>query len=84
MRYHLHNAWQPAVICAVCALGIGGAIGFGPLAAQQQTAAVASDNPLSGDPDSIKAGRKLFNTFARNVTAATRRASRRSASSAQT
>ena len=34
MRYHLHNAWQPAVICAVCALGIGGAIGFGPLAAQ--------------------------------------------------
>ena len=63
MRYHLHNAWKPAVICGVCALGIGGAIGFGPLAAQQQTAAVASDNPLSGDPDAIKAGRKLFNTF---------------------
>ena len=34
-----------------------------PAAAQQQTAAVRSDNPLSGDPDAIKAGRKLFNTW---------------------
>jgi cytochrome c5 len=59
---HLHNAWRHAVICGVCLVGIGG-IGSAPVAAQQQTAAVASDNPLSGDPDAIKAGRKLFNTF---------------------
>jgi cytochrome c oxidase cbb3-type subunit 3 len=59
---HLHNACKQAAICGVCALGIGG-IGLVPLAAQQQTAAVASDNPLSGDPDAIKAGRKLFNTW---------------------
>jgi cytochrome c oxidase cbb3-type subunit 3 len=60
VRYQLHNAWKPAVICGVCLLGGGVVV---PLAAQQQTAAVESDNPLSGDPDAIKSGRKLFNTF---------------------
>jgi mono/diheme cytochrome c family protein len=59
---HLPNAWKRAAIGGVCLVGVGGA-GLAPLAAQQQIAAVASDNPLSGDPDAIKAGRKLFNTF---------------------
>ena len=34
-----------------------------PVAAQQQTAAVPSDNPLSGDPAAIEAGRRLYNTW---------------------
>jgi quinohemoprotein ethanol dehydrogenase len=32
-------------------------------AAQQQAVAVHSDNPLSGDPEAIEAGRKLYNTW---------------------
>jgi mono/diheme cytochrome c family protein len=40
-----------------------GGAGLAPVAAQQQTTAVPSDNPLSGDPDAIKAGRRLFNTW---------------------
>jgi mono/diheme cytochrome c family protein len=59
----LRNGWKLAVVGGVCALGIGGQAGWMPVAAQQQTAAVESDNPLSGDPDAIKAGRRLFNTW---------------------
>ena len=33
-----------------------------PVAAQQHTA-VPSDNPLSGDPEAIEAGRRLYNTW---------------------
>jgi mono/diheme cytochrome c family protein len=59
----LRNGWKLAVVCAVCALGIGAGAGSTPVAAQQQTAAVPSDNPLSGDPDAIEAGRRLYNTW---------------------
>jgi mono/diheme cytochrome c family protein len=59
----LRNGWKLAIVCGVCALGMGGGAGLMPVAAQQQTAAVESDNPLTGDPDAIVAGRKLFNTW---------------------
>jgi quinohemoprotein ethanol dehydrogenase len=56
-------AWKLALVCGAIALSI--ANGQGPIdaAAQQQTAAVPSDNPLSGDPEAIKAGRRLYNTW---------------------
>jgi mono/diheme cytochrome c family protein len=55
--------WRLALVCGVIVLGIGG--GQGPIeaAAQQQTATMRSDNPLSGDPDAIVAGRRLYNTW---------------------
>jgi quinohemoprotein ethanol dehydrogenase len=59
----LRNGWKLAVVLGVCALGIGGGNGPMPVAAQQQTAAVPSDNPLSGDPAAIEAGRRLYNTW---------------------
>jgi mono/diheme cytochrome c family protein len=52
-----------AAVCSVYALGLAADAGLVPAAAQQQTAAVESDNPLSGDPDAIVAGRRLFNTW---------------------
>jgi mono/diheme cytochrome c family protein len=63
VTYRVRNEWRLAVVCGVCALGLGAGAGLTPVAAQQQTAAVESDNPLSGDPDAIVAGRKLFNTW---------------------
>ena len=63
MTLWLRNRWKLAVVGSVCALGIGAGAGSLPLAAQQQTAAVPSDNPLSGDPDAIEAGRRLYNTW---------------------
>jgi mono/diheme cytochrome c family protein len=83
VRHHLHHAWRQAVICGVCLVGVGG-LGLVPLAAQQQTAAVESDNPLSGDPDAIKAGRKLFNTFCTQCHGGDATGQFRSASSAPT
>jgi quinohemoprotein ethanol dehydrogenase len=59
----LRNRWKLAVVCGVCALGIGGGARLMPVAAQQQTATVPSDNPLSGDPEAIETGRKLYNTW---------------------
>jgi mono/diheme cytochrome c family protein len=59
----LRKGWKLAIACGVCVLGMGGGAGLMPVAAQQQTAAVESDNPLSGDPDAIVAGRRLFNTW---------------------
>jgi quinohemoprotein ethanol dehydrogenase len=55
--------WRLVLVCGAVVLGIGD--GRGPLeaAAQQQTAAVPSDNPLSGDPAAIEAGRRLYNTW---------------------
>jgi mono/diheme cytochrome c family protein len=59
----LRNRRKLAVACGVCALGMGAGTGPTPVVAQQQTVAVASDNPLSGDPDAIEAGRRLYNTW---------------------
>jgi quinohemoprotein ethanol dehydrogenase len=59
----LRNGWKLAVVWAVCALGIGAGAGSSPVTAQQQTVAVPSDNPLSGDPAAIDAGRRLYNTW---------------------
>jgi quinohemoprotein ethanol dehydrogenase len=59
----LRNGWKLAVIGGVCALGIAAGAGAIPVAAQQQTAAVPSDNPLSGDAEAIEAGRRLYNTW---------------------
>jgi mono/diheme cytochrome c family protein len=62
VTYRLRNRWKLVVACGVCAVGVGSAVLL-PVAAQQQTAAVPSDNPLSGDPAAIVAGRRLFNTW---------------------
>jgi mono/diheme cytochrome c family protein len=59
----LPNGWKLAVVCALGALAIGGGAALMPVAAQQQAAAVPSDNPLSGDPEAIEAGRRLYNTW---------------------
>jgi quinohemoprotein ethanol dehydrogenase len=57
------NRLKLAVVAAGLAIGAVCLTGPTPLAAQQQTAAVPSDNPLSGDPAAIEAGRRLYNTW---------------------
>ena len=57
----LRDGLKLAFVC-LGALAAGGAA-LVPAAAQQQTAAVPSDNPLSGDPQAIEAGRRLYNTW---------------------
>ena len=58
----LRDGLKLAFVC-VGALGAAGGGAPVPAAAQQQTAAVPSDNPLSGDPQAIEAGRRLYNTW---------------------
>ena len=70
----MEAAWS-----AASARSASAGAGLMPVAAQQQTAAVASDNPLSGDPDAIKAGRQLFNTWCTQCHGARRTAMRGSA-----
>ena len=59
----LRNGWKLAVLCGAVAMGTVGLLGQLPALAQQQTAAVPSDNPLSGDQEAIEAGRRLYNTW---------------------
>jgi quinohemoprotein ethanol dehydrogenase len=59
----LPNGLKLAVLSAAVAAGALALSGQMPVAAQQQTAAVPSDNPLSGDPAAIEAGRRLYNTW---------------------
>lgn len=59
----LRNGLKLAVVCGAVAIGAVALTGQIPALAQQQTAAVPSDNPLSGDPEAIEAGRRLYNTW---------------------
>ncbi|HEX6234214.1 MAG TPA: hypothetical protein VFZ63_13895, partial [Jiangellaceae bacterium] len=59
----MRNGLKLAVVSAAVAIGAVGLTGQAPVVAQQQTAAVPSDNPLSGDPEAIEAGRRLYNTW---------------------
>jgi quinohemoprotein ethanol dehydrogenase len=59
----LPNRPKLAVLYVAVAIGAVCWTGPTPVAAQQQTAAVPSDNPLSGDPAAIEAGRRLYNTW---------------------
>jgi mono/diheme cytochrome c family protein len=59
----LANGLKLAVLSAAVATGTVALMGQMPALAQQQTAAVASDNPLSGDPAAIEAGRRQYNTW---------------------
>ena len=63
MTCGLPNRLKLAVLSAAVAIGAVASTGHTPVAAQQQTAAVPSDNPLSGDPAAIEAGRRLYNTW---------------------
>ena len=63
MTCGLPNRLKLAVLSAAVAIGAVASAGHTPVAAQQQTAAVPSDNPLSGDPAAIEAGRRLYNTW---------------------
>ena len=63
MTCRLPNRLKLAVLSAAVAIGAVASTGHTPVAAQQQTAAVPSDNPLSGDPAAIEAGRRLYNTW---------------------
>jgi quinohemoprotein ethanol dehydrogenase len=57
------KGWKLALAGGAVALGVG--MGLYPVdgGAQEQTAAVPSDNPLSGDSEAIEAGRRLYNTW---------------------
>lgn len=59
----LRNGLKLAVASGAVAIGVVALMGQVPVVAQQQTAAVPSDNPLSGDPEAIEAGRRLYNTW---------------------
>lgn len=59
----LRNGLKLAAISGAVAIGSLGLTGQIPAVAQQHTAAVPSDNPLSGDPEAIEAGRRLYNTW---------------------
>jgi quinohemoprotein ethanol dehydrogenase len=59
----LPNGWKLTAVSAAVAIGAVAWMGQMPVAAQEQTAAVPSDNPLSGDPAAIEAGRRLYNTW---------------------
>lgn len=59
MTRRLRNGLKLALFSAAVAMAATGSTG--PAAAQR--AAVASDNPLSGDPEAIETGRRLYNTW---------------------
>ena len=59
----LPNRLKLAVLSSAVAIGAVGLTGPTPALAQEQTAAIPSDNPLSGDPAAIEAGRRLYNTW---------------------
>jgi quinohemoprotein ethanol dehydrogenase len=62
VTFRLPNGLKLAVVAAGVATGAVCFTAPTP-GAQQQTAAVPSDNPLSGDPAAIEAGRRLYNTW---------------------
>ena len=63
MTCRLPNGLKHVVVSATVAIGAVASTGQMPVVAQEHAAAVPSDNPLSGDPEAIEAGRRLYNTW---------------------
>lgn len=63
MTCRLPNRMKLTVLSAAVAIGAVALTDQTPVAAQQQTVTLPSDNPLSGDPAAIEAGRRLYNTW---------------------